>query len=397
MRKSPVSAIDRRSARSAAPDDGFLRLVYREAPIGIARLAPDGRFLDVNPGLCALLGCPAEGLLGRSLFDIGPDDEIAPTREAWVPLQRGDSERCVVERRCRRPAGDEIWLRLSVLSLPGGPAAGGLPTDRLALFEDIGTSRALEAGFEGERVQHGKEVRRLKQSDRESRERSDEVHGMLVQVSEKTLRQIGQELHDDVGQILVGAAMLAGTMALTLAQHRQAEAPLAGRLAGLLNDAVGKLRAVSRGLFPIGLETAGLSAMLDALALQLRASTALDIQMQQAGDGPRLSALLSEDQALQIYRIVQEAASNAVRHSGAKALCLSFGRRAGALSVVVADNGFGIERDRRQRGGGIGLRTMHARAARIGASLRIHTPAEGGTRVELELPLPARMAAGAAP
>ena len=395
MPKSPVSVVDPRNARIAAADDGFLRLVYRAAPLGIARLAPDGRFLDVNPGLCALLGCPAEGLRGRSLFDIGPDDEIALTREAWGLMQRGDSERAVVERRCRRPAGDEIWLRLSLLGLPRGQGDGGLPADRLALFEDIGARRALEAGFEGERVQHGQEVRRLKQSDRESRERSDEVHGMLVHVSESTLRQVGQELHDDVGQILAGAAMLAGTMARTLAQHQQAEAPLAGRLAGLLNDAVGKLRAVSRGLFPIGLETAGLSAMLDALAIQLRASTPLDIQMQQGGDGPRLCALLTEEQALQIYRIVQEAASNAVRHSGAKALCLSVGNRPGALSVVVADDGFGIERDRRQRGG-IGLRTMHARAARIGASLRIHTPAEGGTRVELELPLPARVELAAA-
>jgi signal transduction histidine kinase len=286
---------------------------------------------------------------------------------------------------CRRhPDRLDLALRLSVCA--------SAPGEGLALFEAIGPRKAPETSVVTERLQHAREVQRLTLSDRESRERADELHGMLAQVSETTLRQIGQELHDDVGQILTGAAMLAGTMARSLAQRQQAEAPTAGRLAALLNDAVGKLRALSRGLFPIGLETAGLGAMLDALAMQLRASTPLDIQMQRAGDAP----LLSQEQALQIYRIVQEAASNAVRHSGAKTLRLSFCGRPGALSVVVADDGFGIEHDRRQRGGGIGLRTMHARAARIGAGLRIHTPAEGGTRVELELPWPAAAAAVAA-
>ena len=375
MPKPALAEVDRPGA--TVPETGFLRQVWRDAPFGIARLSPEGCFLDVNPRLCNLLGSAAPDLIGSRLFDLGPMEEMAPTRELLAALQHGEIECGTLERRWRRPAGEDIWLRIGLHRADG--ARGG---EIVAMFEDIGGDRAREARFAGERVQHAQDLRRLTQADRENRERAGELRGLLVQVSESTLRQVGEELHDDVGQVLTGAAMLAGTIALGLAQRGQAEAPATRQLADLLNDAVGKLRAVTRGLFPIGLETAGLRAMLDALAMQLRASSALVVEFRHDGSTPALS----DERALQIYRIVQEATGNALRHSAAKRLRLSFESRPGALSVVVADDGFGIERDRRQRGG-IGLRTMRARAERIGASLRIHTPAEGGTRVELELPL----------
>ena len=92
---------------------------------------------------------------------------------------------------------------------------------------------------------------------------------------------------------------------------------------------------------------------------------------------------------MHIYRIVQEAVSNVIRHSGATAMTINYSRSDRRLKVSVIDNGHGV---RRHHGkvGGIGMSSMRSRAAYIGAILRIATPATGGTRVELSLPMPGR-------
>lgn len=97
---------------------------------------------------------------------------------------------------------------------------------------------------------------------------------------------------------------------------------------------------------------------------------------------------LSKEQALNLYRIVQGAVSNVTRHSGAGRMDIELDWHADWLQITIADNGIGLENDRRRwREKGIGLSTMQHRAAVIGAGLKIEAPSQGGTRVMLTLQL----------
>jgi signal transduction histidine kinase len=129
--------------------------------------------------------------------------------------------------------------------------------------------------------------------------------------------------------------------------------------------------------------------MLETLVHHVGSNTPIRSKFQHDHSQPQLDI----EQSLQIFRIVQEATKNMIRHSGAKCMTVVFASRANKLIVSVTDNGFGLERNRRQRSAGIGLRIIQARVDRIAASLRISTPIGGGTCIELSLALPAKLAA----
>ena len=120
------------------------------------------------------------------------------------------------------------------------------------------------------------------------------------------------------------------------------------------------------------------------LVTQVEAGNSIAARLEIAAD----DLALDPSVALQIYRIVQEAIANVIRHSGAQAMTVSIVRQGDALCVSVSDDGIGIARNRRKRGAlGVGMGTMKSRAALIGGELSVRTPAVGGTSVELKLDL----------
>lgn len=351
------------------------RTVLAATTQGFCMIDFSGKLLEVNDAYCTMTGYSRQELLGMHVAQLNIYDTPADIAARIAKIRRVGNLNFVACHRCRD--GSVIALQISTTH---APELG----DRLFSFcNDLSEQQATV-----------EELYRLQLSNVKSQQRTDEAYGMLVHISETTLRQVGQELHDDVGQILTGAAMLAGTMAATLAKAERGEAGLARQLAGLLNEAVDKLRGISHGLFPVDLESAGLHAMLESMVKQVRATTQIDARLTHDHSQPRLDG----EQALHVYRIVQEATSNVIRHSGAKAMTIAYASQAKGLVISVTDNGFGIQRDRRHRPGqGIGLRTMAARAAQIGASLRTITPTGGGTRIEITLPLSADGPSSATP
>lgn len=216
------------------------------------------------------------------------------------------------------------------------------------------------------------------------RRRARDAETALVNLSEFTLRQLGQELHDDLGQVLTGAAMLATSLARKLEPERPKEAATARQLTQLLNEAADKIRLISHGLAPLELDAGGLLPMLHSLAQHIQATQGVTV----AVSADCLPPLLDKEIALHIFRIIQEAASNAVRHSGATALWITLEEQNHMLTLSVLDNGIGITDDM-SHGiyKGIGISNMHARAGLIGAHLNIKKREQGGTTVALSLPL----------
>jgi signal transduction histidine kinase len=161
-----------------------------------------------------------------------------------------------------------------------------------------------------------------------------------------------------------------------------------GLAAEHLQDAVGRLRSTSRGLHPASLSVLGLEAALRSLTEECR------------GSGCRLRFFFHQvpgdldlDRALAVFRIAQEAVTNAVRHSGCSEIHVSLSVRDDALHLTVEDDGCGFEWGQAvseaSGEGPLGLLIMRERAVHAGGSLHVDTSPGRGTVVTAEIPLAA--------
>ena len=199
-------------------------------------------------------------------------------------------------------------------------------------------------------------------------------------------------LHDSLGQTLTGLGMLSSGLHHRLAGADAASAETAQQIARQAQVALEDVRKVSRGLFPLEIDPEGFVPALRELA----ATTASlhRVQVSVAGDDDlpvRDSRVLT-----QLYRIAQEAVTNAVKHARASAIRIRVGAAAGRVMLAVEDDGIGVDGDG-AHGPGLGLRIMGHRAASIGATLSVNRGEGGGTQVTCTLPsLPALAAVGPA-
>ena len=195
-------------------------------------------------------------------------------------------------------------------------------------------------------------------------------------------RQFGQELHDTVGQELTGICMMASSLARRLNERSAPEAERVRDLASMLQHAKQGTRRLAKGLLPVEIDSVGLKAALDELAesTRQRCEIAVTVDYQ-----PGLQ-VADNSVATHLFRIAQEAVTNAVKHARARRLVLSFRRNAdGAPCLRITDDGSGIQKLRSQRRRGVGLRVMRFRAEVIGARLTIEPGEQGGTAVTCRL------------
>ena len=144
-----------------------------------------------------------------------------------------------------------------------------------------------------------------------------------------------------------------------------------------------KAREIARGLNPEALLRDGLAEAIREYAAQQREIYDVEISVNDKINERELESL-SRETATQLFRIAQEAISNAVRHSGAESIELSLSEADGAIVLSISDNGRGIQESRISAG--MGLTTMQRRADLIGASFDIHTTPASGTTIQCILP-----------
>ena len=172
-----------------------------------------------------------------------------------------------------------------------------------------------------------------------------------------------------------------------------AETP-AGKLAADIAAAVdrtrSKVRGLSRGLLPVELEEGLLAVAMRQLAAAATAGSLIACTFDCSHPDPVFDGRV----ATHLYRIAQEAVSNAVRHSGARNIRITLDRNDGETVLRIEDDGKGLSSDAAQAGG-MGLRTMRYRAGLIGGTLEVGPGPSGGTRVVCRLPSPPNPECGA--
>jgi PAS domain S-box-containing protein len=190
-------------------------------------------------------------------------------------------------------------------------------------------------------------------------------------------RRIGHELHDGLGQYLAGIAFRAKALEQTLRAESVAHAVDAKELASLISNAISQTRSLARGLDPIEVETIGLPAALQNLSAETERFFRVACPFRCSDPELRVDPQI----ALALYRIVQEAIHNAIKHGEAQQIEINLGKDGAYLALRVQDNGSGFVVDGRKPAG-MGLRVMHYRARSIGATLKVTSQINRGTNIE---------------
>jgi signal transduction histidine kinase len=159
------------------------------------------------------------------------------------------------------------------------------------------------------------------------------------------------------------------------------------RLTSLLTEAIDEAHSIALGLCPVEPEPDALAPALRALTRRMQETAGVHCEFLATGD----VRVPDSEMAQHLYRIAQEALSNAVRHAHAKRIAVELRGSAGEVGLQVEDDGVGLPPD--GGGGGMGLRTMAYRAQVLGGQLTVAPGPGGGTRVACCLPRPAPLAA----
>jgi len=235
--------------------------------------------------------------------------------------------------------------------------------------------------------QQRSELERLRQQktaflEREVAERA-RLEREVIESCAREQRRIAYDLHDGVGQQLVGIALSAKLLEEQLRPDRPAEAEKASAIVRLANEAARQARLTARSLE--GADGVGdLKTALESLAMNISQNCRVRSTVKANGASLPVSAPV----AAQLYRIAQEAVRNAVDHGAAREVLiqLTFGHR--DMLLTVQDDGEGF--DTKTNGHGMGLRIMRYRAQCIGGSWEVHTGPSKGTIVYCRVPLEAQ-------
>jgi two-component system CheB/CheR fusion protein len=197
----------------------------------------------------------------------------------------------------------------------------------------------------------------------------------ILQISELEQHRIGQDLHDGICQQMAGVELMSEVLEQKLQKQAKALAPQAEKIAASVREIISQTRALSRGLSPVLLESEGLMSAFKELASNTKEMFGVSCQFF------CLKTVHVEDltTATHLYRIAQEAVSNAIKHGKAREIQIVLSSEESVLTLAIQDDGVGIQAPSSKKKG-MGLQIMKYRAGIIGGSIEVRK-SEHGTRV----------------
>ena len=205
------------------------------------------------------------------------------------------------------------------------------------------------------------------------------LSGQIRMAQEQERRYLSRELHDQAGQMLTGLRM-----ELASISHSAGEEEFNARVAhakGIVEQTLRVVRNIAMMLRPSMLDDLGLASAIGWLVREIKRSGGADIQCE---IDPALDAL-PDAECTCVYRVVQEALTNAARHSGARLIEVSLGINNGEITGCIADDGQGFDAAAMKRTG-LGLVGMEERVRELGGTLAVASSPGQGARVEFRLP-----------
>ncbi len=319
---------------------------------GVAVVNEQGIIEITNPAFDRLFGYGRGDLIGR---DMGALTNGASAQRGRVPLTNATNS-LALEFEAQRRDGSTF-------------AAAGV----VSRFEVAGRNQTL--------------VVLEDVSERKQLERA------ILQAVNREQYRIGNDLHDGLGQELTGIALMLRGIAGRLTTEYPVILPEVEGITRLVSNAIENTRALARGLSPVNLERGGLQDALEGLAMHANELYGVQVVFShrvQSGAQP-----LSAELANHLYRIAQEAVSNAVRHGEARTIRLHLAVTRVKVSLAITDDGTGLP-EHAMDAAGMGLKIMRYRARMLGGEVQFERVKPTGTRVVCECPIE-RDAPGARP
>jgi len=328
----------RRLEAAVAAESARRHLFLRNASDGVCILDEQGRVVEASDSFCRMLGLARDEALGRT----PPDWDVRATeREAGVgaPVDRSGA-RSRFETFYRRKDGSSFEVEVH--------------------------TEAFEAGRRPYLYCSARDITELRRLER-----------ALLDATNREQRRLGYDLHDELGQVLTGISMLTASLASAERAAGRPAATRLGELELLTRQAIGTCRSIAHGLSPLTYQGGDLVRALEEMVGLQRVGATGDCILDVSGTSPlRLGAEAADN----LYRIAQEAVTNARRHAHARTIRVALDIRPASVRLEVEDDGIGIA-EHADEGAGMGLGIMKFRAAVIGARLVIGRGKVRGTRL----------------
>lgn len=315
---------------------------------GIFSVDLEGNITSWNPAAQKIFGGSEAEMLGKDFKALFPENGLKASGEFNAKILRGKGiENC--ETVCFSPDGRRVDLSLT--------------------FSPIFTPNHMHCGF-GVIARDITERRRLEKE--------------VLEIADFEKHRIGQDLHDDLCQHLVGISMIGNLLYAELVRNGVKQAEDAKQITDMIRTAVEHARILAKGLSPLNIAEGGIMAGLEALA----ANTEQLFRIPCFFECNSAVHIDDAEVATQFYRIAQEALNNSVKHSQGTRAVIRLRTERRAVVVTISDDGVGLPEFKKPApGGGLGMHTMHYRARIIGATLEITRNVGGGTDVTCRLPL----------
>jgi signal transduction histidine kinase len=217
----------------------------------------------------------------------------------------------------------------------------------------------------------------------ETKHKLEDAYREIIRISNREQMRIGQDLHDGLGQHLTGVAFMSKALEKQLGTKGLDEADTASQIRELIDRSIDVSSALSRGLYPVSLEKNGLGFALRELADNTEAL----FHVSCSASVDETVAVKDKEAAIHLFRIAQEAVSNAVKHGEPDSVRIELRKDRNTLVLSVTDDGVGIA-EVPGAAEGLGLQTMRYRANVIGAELQLRKGGLGGTVMRCSIKKP---------
>ena len=328
------------------------RLIANSAPVMIWMSGADNEITYLNQTWLDYAGRPSDAAVQNLQAAVLHPDELERCREVYGKAfeQRGPFQ---LEHRLRRHDAEYRWVVTA--GVPRYDADGSF-VGYIGTSVDITERKLAEAALASQK---------------------------LIEAHEEEKTRIARELHDDISQRITLLGLHLGILKQGLPPSATGLEQEIGEMYRQIGDLASDIQALSRGLHPARLELLGLKAAVAGLCGELsnRHDITIDVHFE------NIPEALPPEISLCVYRVLQEALQNVLKHSVSRHAHVSLNGQINTINLTVKDSGAGFDHQEAMRGLGLGLTSMKERLKAVGGQLSIQSQRGQGTTIHAVAPL----------
>lgn len=356
-----------RAEEQLRKSEQLYRLLAEHATDVITKQTPDGIFTFVSPSCRQVMGYEPDEMLGRNAMKFFHPNDTAVMDRTMAKIVAAPVID-TVSFRFRRRDGSFTWLETTSKAVGRADAKQGM--------EIVATTRSIA------------QRKRAEEALRESEARLRSLSTQLLNTQEVERHRIAVELHDELGQALMVLRLQLGALQRGLPHGQTRLKKTIEEAFQTIDETTEKVRWLSRELRPPILEDLGLAAALTKLIEDAGRHSSAKI----IADVDDMRGIVPGAQEITLFRVFQEALTNALRHAGGTKIRVTMRVDGSRLSCEVADNGRGFSLDTVPSPAapdqGMGLTIMQERVGMMGGAFEVDSMPNAGTRIRFSIPLP---------